>query len=322
MSTPDQERDQLRTINCATVLEHAHPPWTLDRYGSTRRALKYRRGEGEIIIVCHDGRGWWDPLGAAKGDVFALMQHLDPTMNFGQVRQALRPLLGLSPSHQPTDRGKRSPASARPLSERWHRRPVLRPGSPAWRYLTSVRCLPPSIVRVAAHADAIREGPNGSAWLAHRDNNGTLTHIEVRGPTFKGSLPGGHKTLFRIASHTIQPSKLVLAEGPITALSIAALDGLPTDTIYAATGGGIGPGTEAAIAALLTDLTAATNAQLLSATDADTAGDRYAARHQEIAKAAGIAFRRLRPPQGTDWNDVLRAIVTSDGPAADSKNRQ
>ena len=41
---------------CATVLEHQVPPWRLDRRASSRQALKYRRGEGEIIIN-HDGRG-------------------------------------------------------------------------------------------------------------------------------------------------------------------------------------------------------------------------------------------------------------------------
>ena len=43
-----------------------------------------------------------------------------------------------------------------------------------------------------------------------------------------------------------------------------------------------------------------------SATDANAAGDRYAARHAELAAAAGIAFERLRPPASTDWNDVIR----------------
>lgn len=35
---------------------------------STQRAVKYRR-DSEIIIMIHDGRGWFDPLSEAKGDV-------------------------------------------------------------------------------------------------------------------------------------------------------------------------------------------------------------------------------------------------------------
>jgi hypothetical protein len=43
------------------------------------------------VIVNHDGRGWWDPLSSTKGDIFDLVQFLDPSLNFGQVRKRLRP---------------------------------------------------------------------------------------------------------------------------------------------------------------------------------------------------------------------------------------
>ena len=100
MAGQDSELDLFRNgVSCAALLERLPPPWRLDRRESTRRALKYRRGEGEILIVNHDGRGWWDPHSAAKGDVFDLVQHLDPSLNFGQVRQILRPFIGLSPTY-------------------------------------------------------------------------------------------------------------------------------------------------------------------------------------------------------------------------------
>jgi hypothetical protein len=37
----------------------------------------------------------------------------------------------------------------------------------------------------AIAADVVREGPYGSAWFAHRDDAGMVTHIEIRGPTSK-----------------------------------------------------------------------------------------------------------------------------------------
>ena len=69
--------------------------WRLDQRESTKRAPKYRRGEGEIIIVNHDGRGWWDATGSAKGDVFNLIQRLNPSLNFGAVRKVLRAFVGI-----------------------------------------------------------------------------------------------------------------------------------------------------------------------------------------------------------------------------------
>ena len=72
------EQHEIETLRdkvpCAAVLEREG--WTVDVKESTTRAVKYRRGAGEIIIVIHNGRGWFDPLSDAKGDVFTLAGHL------------------------------------------------------------------------------------------------------------------------------------------------------------------------------------------------------------------------------------------------------
>ncbi len=64
-------RDQ---VSCAAVLEQAG--FAIDAKESTRRAAKFRRSS-EIIIVTHDGRGWFDPLSDAKCEVFRVVEHLD-----------------------------------------------------------------------------------------------------------------------------------------------------------------------------------------------------------------------------------------------------
>ncbi len=108
----DAELDLFRQgVNCAAVLERMASGWKLDARESTRHALKYRRGSGEIIIVNHDGRGWWDATSSAKGDVFNLVQHLDPSLNFGQVRQVLRGFVGTFPTYAVAFR-ERAPAKA------------------------------------------------------------------------------------------------------------------------------------------------------------------------------------------------------------------
>jgi hypothetical protein len=93
-------------VNCAAVLEGMVGGWKLDVRESTRRALKYRRGKGEVLIVTHDGRGWWDPLSPAKGDIFDLVQYLDRSLNFGQVRQVLRRFVGVAPTYPTAIRTK------------------------------------------------------------------------------------------------------------------------------------------------------------------------------------------------------------------------
>ena len=100
--------------------------------------------------------------------------------------------------------------------------------------------------------------------------------------------------------------RFVLTEAAIDALSVAAIESLRADTVYAATGGEMGPSTIAALEVLLIGIAMLPGALLCSATDANGPGDRFADRHQSLAERFHIPFARLRPPdEGGDWNDVL-----------------
>ena len=307
MRADDAELERFRReVSCATLLERWPACWQLDRRESTRRALKYRRGEGEILIINHDGHGWWDPLSSAKGDVFDLVQHLDPSLNFGQVRRELRRLVGVAPEFPEALRPSLSGTPNRPVADRWRRRPRLRPGSLAWSYLSGQRRIPTSILAAAAAADIVRDGSFRTAWFAHRGADGAVSHVEIRGPDYRGSLRGGTKTLFRFGRAGEGACRLAVTEAPIDALSLAAIDRHHAATLYVATGGGIGPGTVAALQCAMRVIVGAPGARLLAATDANHAGDRYAERLSEIAAEAGVAIDRMRPIGGTDWNDILR----------------
>ncbi|MDE1905154.1 MAG: DUF3991 and TOPRIM domain-containing protein [Rhodospirillales bacterium] len=310
--TEDAELDTFRAqVNCAAVLENAErlsqgvQAWHLDKAESTRHALKYRRGKGEVLIVTHEGRGWWDPQSEAKGDIFSLVQHLEPRLNFGHVRQALRRFVGISPRYEPGPQTAKDHGADRPVAERWSGRKRLRSGCPAWRYLLEERRIPANILFAAGEQDIIRDGAYGSAWFAHRQD-ARVTHVEIRGPDFKGSLKGGDKTLFVFRSAPAAACRLVIAEAPIDALSIASLEGRRPGSLYVATGGGMGPGTLDALQRICTEIKKQAGATVESAADANRAGDRYAERHAKIAEEAGVAFERLRPPEGLDWNDVLK----------------
>lgn len=307
----DAELDELRAgVSCAVLLERHPPPWQLDKRESTRRCLKYRRGEGEIILVTHEGRGWWDPGSTAKGDVFSLVQHLEPGLNLGHVRKVLRPLAGLSPEFPEHLRKTEREKPVVPFDLRWERRRVPGRGSPTWRYLTEQRRLPESVVIAAIRAEVLREGPYASAWFAHHDHDGRLTGFEMRGPDYRGFSTGGDKTLFRlpgrVPTSSVPMGRLVVAEAPIDAMSVAAIERLCADTLYVAVTGGMGPETLKALDLQLRDLALLSGSVLVVATDADHAGDGYAARLEAMADAAGVRFERLRPPvEGRDWNDML-----------------
>ena len=308
MSGHDTELDQLRAgVSCAALLERLQPGWLLDKEGSTPKCLKYRRGAGEVLIINHGGRGWWDPMSDAKGDVFSLTQHLDPGLNFGQVRKLLRGMVGVRPSPLELERNSGKPEKpAVPVAQLWARRRRLSRGSASWGYLAGERAIPAGVLKAADLFDAVREGPYGSAWFAHRDHAGVLTGIDMRGPDWRGFSKQSDKSLFRLPGGTGRLARLAVCEAPIDALSLAALEGLRADTRYVATTGGMGPLTFACLDQLLQDLVGQPDAVLVTATDADLAGDRHARCLAERAKAACVRWERLVPPDGqNDWNDVV-----------------
>jgi hypothetical protein len=295
MPKTDDELEQLRKVTCGVVLEQEGR--AVDKRESTRRAVKYRRGEGEIFIVIHGGAGWFDPLSDAKGDVFNLVQHLYGG-TFGAVRAVLRPLVGIVSDPRPSIRRKRR-TGPMPLGVRWEQRRAPRTGSPSWRYLTGQRALPDAVLERAIAVGLLREGPHGSMWAAHRDIDGVLTGWEERGRDWRGFSTGGTKVLFRLGPR--DALRICVTEAAIDAMSLAAVEGLRDDTLYLSTGGGWGPATVEALRALATQ----PGITFVAATDRNKQGDRYAERLAELAAEAGCAVARLMP-EHDDWNDDVK----------------
>ncbi|MFP1633942.1 DUF3991 and toprim domain-containing protein (plasmid) [Aminobacter sp. NyZ550] len=293
------EQHEIETLRdkvpCAAVLEREG--WTVDVKESTTRAVKYRRGAGEIIIVIHNGRGWFDPLSDAKGDVFTLAGHL-AGIAFPAAVEAVRSLVGYVPATPSWNCPKRTgiPLS---ITDRWRRRRPPTIGSRAWRYLADERAIPVSILQAAIAQGLLREGPSGSIWTAHVDQTRQLIGWEERGPQWRGFSTGGSKQLFRLGNEAAL--RLCVTEAAIDAMSLAALEGMRADTLYVSTGGGWSPVSDNAIRSI------ASNPDILmaAATDNDRQGEIYARRLQEIVRETGCRYERLRPST-QDWNSDLK----------------
>lgn len=291
-----REIEELRDkVSCAALLERAG--WKFDRKESTRRAIKYRRDAGQIVIVIHGGRGWFDPLSDAKGDVFGLAEHLGAD-GFVSAAAHVADHVGFVFTHPEWTRHARvrEPAS---LDKRWSLRRRLAPESACWRYLSETRALPAAVLRYAVECDLLREGPQGSMWARHIDDANVVVGWEERGPQWRGFATGGTKTLFRFGPR--DATRFAVTEAAIDAMSLAAIEGLRRDTLYVSTGGGWSPATEAALAALA-------QIQTPSSWRRPTTMRRvsFAHRLREIAEAAGCGCRRSTPEK-EDWNEQLKA---------------
>lgn len=286
--------DLREKVGCAALLERNG--WKVDLKESTRRAIKYRR-DANIIIVIHQGRGWFDPLSPAKGDVFSLAEHLGAD-GFVEAYDRVADVVGFVPSAPAWQRPAR-PKTLASIVKRWGHRFRPRPGSPAWRYLTCERRLPADIVKDAVASEGLREGPQGSMWAAHYDSAGALTGWEERGPAWRGFATDGSKELFRFGLQDAE--RICITEAAIDAMSLATIEVARADTLYVSTGGGWSPATDAAMRLLAKRA----NAWLVAATDNNRQGDIYADRVRAIAADASAPYDRLRPCAG-DWNEDLR----------------
>lgn len=282
-------------VPCAAVLEPAG--FALDIKESTRKAVKYRRGN-DVIIVIHDGKGWFDALSDAKGDVFSLVEHLDG-IGFADVLQRVSDLVGFAPSEPVWTRASRAINPDLCIADRWRARRKPWRESLTWRYLRDERAIPDSVMRAAISQDRLCEGPHGSMWAVHLSDDGAVTGWEERGPQWRGFSTGGAKVLFRLGS--AKADRVCVTEAAIDAISLAAIEGLRRDSLYLSTGGGWAPLTVAAIYRL----SARPGARLIAATDNNRQGEIYARRLAAIALEAGCAFERLRPT-ADDWNEWLR----------------
>lgn len=284
-------------VGCSALLEK--DGWKVDVKESTRRAIKYRR-DTNIVIVIHQGRGWFDPLSPAKGDVFSLAEHLGAD-GFVEACDRVADVVGFVPS-TPAWQRPAKPKTLASVAERWRHRFMPSPGSPAWRYLTRERGLPADILKQVVACDRLREGPQGSMWAAHSDSAGAITGWEERGPEWRGFATAGAKELFRFGPAASE--RICITEAAIDAMSLAAIEDLRPDTLYVSTGGGWSPATDAAICGLAKR----PNVRLVAATDNNRQGDVYAARVCVIAAEASAQYARSRPCAG-DWNEDLKTLA-------------
>ena len=213
MKDPQQEIEELRAgVNCATVLEKATPPWLSRSQGKLQALPQVPRRRGRN----RHRHAWRSRMVGPE-----------------QRRQGRRLPTRAAPRAEPQfRRGPKDAAALGRGSTRFHagraRARQARPSNPGRSEMgpapaaeTLLGCLALSrepraaysVLTAAAQCDVIREGPRGSAWFAHRDPAGFVIHVDVRGPTYKGSLTGGCKSLFCFSHGSeARHGRLVLAE--------------------------------------------------------------------------------------------------------------
>ncbi|MEY9530307.1 hypothetical protein ABIA22_004524 [Sinorhizobium fredii] len=119
-------RKEIEALSATPKLHR--PPGTLLRIDGEARMLKNSR-------TAHEGRGWFDPLSDAKGDVFGLVEHLDH-VGFLEGAGRVADLVGFTIDEPEWQAPRPDQNHDLSLPERWQGRRYPWPGSSTWAYLS------------------------------------------------------------------------------------------------------------------------------------------------------------------------------------------
>ncbi len=151
----------------------------------------------------------------------------------------------------------------------------------------------------------IRCDRKGRVLFAHRDQHRTLTGFEIGPPDgVRRFATGGTRSLFALCADAENLNALVITEGAVNALSLAQINQCPTRQAFLSTAG-------APSSRQCRQITRAAHRlpnlkTVILAQDHDEAGERQAETLREkVHLPTHVAFHRHRPPENTDWNDIV-----------------
>ena len=140
---------------------------------------------------------------------------------------------------------------------------------------------------------------------------GQVSHVEIRGPDYKGSLTGGTKDPVPVRAEAGSSAPIGDRRGTDRRFSLFSL-AVPEQHPAADTllrrhpPAAWDPARSRHCRRSSPNSARSPDGVVASAADANTAGDRHTDHHAVLAGAAGVRFIRLRPPKGLDFNGVLR----------------
>lgn len=278
--------------------------YEVDGKKSTRHETYMRSGPDRINV--HLGSNgewtWFSFSDGVSGSIIDFVQSRQGIRNLGRVRQTLRPWVGREPSPHFPPPSKATPAKD---TARVRAQCCAMAVARAHPYLVSERRIPMAVLASQRFAGRVLMDGRGCAVFPHYDRGG-ICGFEIRGPDFKRFSVGGSKGLW--CSHVrADDDTLVFCESAISTLSYAALFPDPR-TRYASTAGQPSSRQAELIGAAIERMPA--GSEIVSAMDADDAGRN----HTRVVRAifdrvsrAGRTFREHYPPEGKDWNDLLKS---------------
>ncbi|HLG63113.1 MAG TPA: DUF3991 and toprim domain-containing protein [Ktedonosporobacter sp.] len=278
--------------------------YAIDSKESCRTCVVMRSSDSAskiIVATAEDGHGiFFDVHGDAQGSAIDFVMYRE-NCNLGQARRILRDFTGKT---HPLPEGKGytrpSPVSHNraELVSKWH---SMKPYDGDYLQFRGL-----DDETIQSFSSKIRTDQRGNVCFRHDDDDG-LSGWETKNRGFTGFSGGGKKSLFmcRIGDgNASDPPYIVITEAAIDAMSYAQLSHRPG--LYVSFSGGLSSEQREQLVRLLKQYP---KSQVITATDADKEGEKYAVFVHSIRPDAHRNRPGLKSRSSTkykDWNDVLQ----------------
>jgi hypothetical protein len=291
------ELEQFKTeIDLSIFLEQQG--YQKDNFASCRSSAVYRSGPDEKLIIGRRGDHFVYTNTKNPSDAGSIIDFVQKRTgkSLGQVRQALRPVLGGGEYLPQQDWAE--PAESVEKSQ--------------WTWANTGRVFDPrylqdrgiDIETIEKYRERIHQTRRGNFLFGHYGPQG-FSGFEIKSPDGTGRFAAGcEKTFFSCLTDQKLVKRLVVTETAIDALSYAQMDGLRDDTAYLSLAGNPSPEQLEQLRAL------AGMDNILSivlAHDNDQGGDRQAEKCRQALVGVDVRIDRHAPADaGADWNQVLQ----------------
>ncbi len=314
MATGSDELEQFKTqINLCDYAESLG--FTFDRKQSSKRNAVMRHASGAKIAILKRSTGHWvyiNTHGSDSGSIVDFVQ-AQKSLSIGKVRKELRPWISGTVSLRSREPELKEAYSLEPadqdlaqVADSWMRAKLRRSTD---RYLRS-RGIPEAVLNDPIFLDRIRVDDRNNTIFPHWNAASDLCGFEIKNDSFTGFSPGGEKGLWCSRPRMVD-RVMVICETAIDSLSVATLFGTEAKRFFS-TAGQCSPHQIDCLASAAENMP--DNSSIWLAVDNDDGGKRLASliRKELEAKTANISIVDKIPEQiGSDWNDVVRARLTT-----------
>lgn len=275
------------------------------RKESCRTSVVMKHTDSKIVVATNHQNShgiFFEVHGDASGSVVDFVQYREGC-NLGMTRVKLREYIGQPRLKSPIREFAKPQPITRDLA---HAVALWQKGQPySGDYLEGRGLTPETITLFSDHIRLIasQDGKHYNVAFRH-DNQTGLTGWELKNKDYTSFAGGGTKALFACqVKEEGPPSRIVIGESAIDTMTYCQLSQKPG--LYVSIAGNLSPNQQALLKATLTDNP---QAKIVTATDADHNGEKYAMFIHSIRPDARRAYPRKREQPDVrykDWNDVL-----------------